>query len=141
MPPATSSATRRDRFVGCLLGGAVGDGLGAPWEGLTSFDILHLGGPPHVLVTNPTAEVLYYTDDTEMTVGVAETLVEHGEILAGPLVRAFARNYHHERGYGRGARRILEAVQAGDDWDALADAVFPGGSLGNGAAMRVAPVG
>lgn len=28
-----------------------------------------------------------------------------------------------------------------EDWERIADTVFPGGSLGNGAAMRVAPVG
>jgi poly(ADP-ribose) glycohydrolase ARH3 len=32
-------------------------------------------------------------------------------------------------------------VRAGGDWQAVAATVFPGGSLGNGAAMRVAPVG
>jgi poly(ADP-ribose) glycohydrolase ARH3 len=35
----------------------------------------------------------------------------------------------------------LEAAAAGEDWDRLAETVFPGGSFGNGAAMRVAPVG
>lgn len=141
MPPVASHASLSDRFLGCLLGSAVGDGLGSPWEGLTSFDIYQLGGPAHVLVTNPTGDTLYYTDDTEMTVSVAETLVEHGEIQGESLIRAFARNYHPDRGYGRGARRIIEAVATGGDWNAIAETVFPGGSLGNGAAMRVAPVG
>lgn len=141
MPPVTSSASLHDRFLGCMLGSAVGDGLGSPWEGLTSFDIYQLGGPAHVLVTNPTGDTLYYTDDTEMTVGITETLIEHGEIQGESLILAFARNYHPERGYGRGARRIIEAIETGEDWNAIAETVFPGGSLGNGAAMRVAPIG
>jgi poly(ADP-ribose) glycohydrolase ARH3 len=36
---------------------------------------------------------------------------------------------------------VLEAMAAGGDWRGLARGQFPGGSFGNGAAMRVAPVG
>src|SRR5262249_17694526 len=35
----------------------------------------------------------------------------------------------------------LEAMEEGRDYRAVAEAQFPGGSYGNGAAMRVAPVG
>jgi poly(ADP-ribose) glycohydrolase ARH3 len=136
-----SSAPLRDRFQGCLLGLAVGDALGAPYEGLTALDIFHQFGPPDVVASNPSGDTLYYTDDTEMMVGVAETLAEYGRIDPDALARSFAANYHPERGYGKGARRIIETIQAGGDWRATAETIFPGGSLGNGAAMRVAPVG
>ena len=69
-----------DRFRGCLLGLAVGDALGAPYEGLPALDIFHRFGPPDVIASNPSGDVLYYTDDTQMMIGVAETLVEHGRI-------------------------------------------------------------
>ena len=120
---------------------AVGDALGAPYEGLTSPDIFFRFGEPAVIVTNPTGDTLYYTDDTEMMIGVAETLAECGTIDEDRLARAFAENYHPERGYGRGARQIIERMQRGKDWRTLAGTIFPGGSFGNGAAMRVAPVG
>lgn len=136
-----SSAPLRDRFRGCLLGLAVGDALGAPYETLTAHEIYDQFGLPDVVASNPSGDPLRYTDDTEMMIGVAETLVEHGRIERDALARAFAANYHPERGYGKGARRIIETVQAGGDWRAAAETVFPGGSLGNGAAMRVAPVG
>jgi poly(ADP-ribose) glycohydrolase ARH3 len=140
-PPANSSAPLRDRFLGGLLGLAVGDGLGAPYEGLTGLDIFHRFGPPDVVAANPAGETLYYTDDTQMMIGVAETLAEHGRVVADDLMRAFVANYHPDRGYGRGARQILETAATGGDWRAVAETIFPGGSLGNGAAMRVAPVG
>jgi len=57
------------------------------------------------------------------------------------LCRKFVWNYVPARGYGRGARRILEAMEEGRDYVAVAEEVFPGGSYGNGAAMRVAPLG
>ena len=136
-----SSAPLADRFAGCLLGLAVGDALGAPYEGLTGLDIFYRFGPPAGIVTNPSGDTLFYTDDTEMMIGVAETLAECGTVDEARLVRAFAENYHPERGYGQGARKVIERMCRGKDWRALARTIFPGGSFGNGAAMRVAPVG
>jgi poly(ADP-ribose) glycohydrolase ARH3 len=135
------STSLRDRFAGCLLGLAVGDGLGAPYEGLTALDIFHQFGPPDVVTANPTDNILYYTDDTQMMIGVAETLVEHGHIEPEALAQVFAANYDPGRGYGKGARQIIEAILSGADWRSVAETIFPGGSLGNGAAMRVAPIG
>ncbi|MGL4554365.1 MAG: ADP-ribosylglycohydrolase family protein [Gemmataceae bacterium] len=130
-----------DRFRACLLGLAVGDAVGAPYEGLTGDNLFWGHGPPQDLVARAADEPLYYTDDTEMAVSVAEVLAEHGRIEPDALVRAFAANYHPERGYGRGARLVIEAMQEGGDWRGIAATHFPGGSFGNGAAMRVAPVG
>jgi poly(ADP-ribose) glycohydrolase ARH3 len=136
-----SSAPRADRFAGCLLGLAVGDALGAPYEGLTHADIFFQFGSPDSLVKNPSGDALFYTDDTEMMLGVAETLAECGRIEDEQLCRAFTENYHPERGYGQGARRVIEAMRKGKDHRTLAATLLPGGSFGNGAAMRVAPVG
>lgn len=93
------------------------------------------------LVKNPSGEPLVYTDDTEMMIGVAETLAEKGHIEEERLCQAFVANYHPERGYGQGARRVIEAMATGKDHRTLAANIFPGGSFGNGAAMRVAPIG
>lgn len=136
-----SSASLSDRFAECLLGLAVGDAVGAPYEGLTHADIFFQFGTPDKLVTNPSGDALFYTDDTEMMIGVAETLAECGRVDEARLCRAFAENYHPERGYGQGARRVIEAMARGADYRTLAANIFPGGSFGNGAAMRVAPVG
>lgn len=136
-----SSASRADRFTGALLGVAVGDALGAPYEGLTAADVFFMFGSAASLTSNPSGDELRYTDDTEMTIGVAEALADDGEIRAARLVRAFAENYHPDRGYGEGARKVLHAMCTGGDHAAVAAHLFPGGSFGNGAAMRVAPVG
>ena len=130
----------RDQFAGCLLGLAIGDALGAPVEGL-SGDLIRATGPIEEWITNPSGKTLYYTDDTQMTIGVAETLLKCGKIHESSLCTAFAENYDPQRCYGQGARRLIEAMATGDDWRELAQTLFPGGSYGNGAAMRVAPVG
>ncbi len=130
-----------EQFAGCLLGLAVGDAVGAPFEGLPADNVFWGYGTGRDLLAVPPGETLRYTDDTEMMIGVAQTLADCGRTVEEPLCQAFAANYHPERGYGQGARRVLEAMAAGGDWRAIAANHFPGGSFGNGAAMRVAPVG
>ena len=130
-----------EQFSGCLLGLALGDALGAPFEGLPAEVIWYDFGGARRAINSLRGEPLHYTDDAQMMVGVAEVLAEHGHINVDALAQAFARNYEPARGYGQGARRVLEGIAGGGDVETLARSVFPGGSLGNGAAMRVAPVG
>ena len=85
-----------------------------------------------------------YTDDTEMALGIADVLGECGEIDQDRLAKVFADRYVQNpyRGYGSGAHDILSAIHRGTEWRKAAGAVFDGqGSMGNGAAMRVAPLG
>jgi poly(ADP-ribose) glycohydrolase ARH3 len=130
-----------ERFTGCLLGLAVGDALGAHFEGQSADLIARRYRKASDLINDPPPGELWYTDDTQMAIGVAETLVACGEINDDEICRRFAANYVPQRGYGRGARIVLEAMVQGDDHKFLAANSFPGGSFGNGAAMRVAPVG
>ena len=130
-----------DRFVGCLLGHALGDALGAPLEGMPATVIWYDLGGAAKFVRNPPLEVLVYTDDAQMSIAVAEALLAAGRADERELRDAFVANYDPNRGYGAGARQIIQAMRDGGDWHTLAATIFPGGSLGNGAAMRAAPVG
>lgn len=128
----------RDRFRGCLLGVAVGDALGAPFEGQPRAD------PDAIARWAGAAETLRWTDDTHMTMGLARSLLACGGISGPQLAVEFARSYNNEpwRGYGAGPPKVFAALASGDRWDAPARQLFGGqGSFGNGAAMRVAPVG
>lgn len=85
-----------------------------------------------------------YTDDTVMALGITEVLARHGGIDQDDLAQTFARNYREDpgRGYGVMAHEILADIGAGVSWRSVAPAVFGrAGSMGNGSAMRVAPVG
>jgi poly(ADP-ribose) glycohydrolase ARH3 len=135
-----SPAVVKDRFEGCLVGLAVGDALGGKFEAQTGDAIRARFSTAAHLIAYPQEEI-WYTDDTQMTIGVAEALIEHGEIVEEALCRAFVANYVSARGYGWGARAVLDAMEDGRDYRAVAEQHFPGGSFGNGAAMRVAPVG
>jgi ADP-ribosylglycohydrolase len=79
-----------------------------------------------------------------MAISVVEVLRLLGAINQEALARHFAWRYDREpdRGYGSGARRQLRALVEGARWQQTAGDAFGGlGSLGNGSAMRVAPVG
>jgi poly(ADP-ribose) glycohydrolase ARH3 len=135
-----TDATLRDRFEGCLLGLAIGDALGGRFEAQSAEAIRARFPSVASLMAYPQDEI-WYTDDTQMAIGLAEALVERGEVIEESLCRAFVANYTPSRGYGRGARMVLDAMEEGRDYRSVAENYFPGGSYGNGAAMRVAPVG
>ncbi len=83
-----------------------------------------------------------WTDDTEMACSVVAVLAAHHRIDQDALARSFAEHHDFDRGYGPAVNRLLRLVREGGDWRELAAALFKGqGSWGNGAAMRIAPLG
>jgi poly(ADP-ribose) glycohydrolase ARH3 len=82
-----------------------------------------------------------YTDDTEMMIVLAESLLEHGCVEDESLATAFLERCDPSRGYGAGTLQVLALWRQGVPVDAAPRRLFDGeGSLGNGAAMRIAPV-
>lgn len=130
----------RSEFVegaaGALLGTFVGDALGMPFEGLPAEAI-----PLPVEMMDARLGRGTYTDDTQMMIALAESLIERGRVDEDHLARAFADAYDPKRGYGSGTRQVLDLWAGGTPVAAAAHRVFGGeGSRGNGAAMRIAPV-
>lgn len=84
------------------------------------------------------------TDDTIMACALYETLHSRSELIQDHFVRVLCRNYQADpaRGYGGGAHRILQRVLGDGNWHRHSTSLFRGeGSFGNGAAMRVSPLG
>ncbi|MBC7347658.1 MAG: ADP-ribosylglycohydrolase family protein [Clostridia bacterium] len=125
------------KFRGCLVGLALGDALGAPFEGARAV------ARAEVFAAAERREVLRYTDDTHMAIGVAESLIACRGFNGRHMAETFVRNFEREpwRGYGPGPPRVFRRIKCGTPWDKAAQDVYPGGSFGNGAAMRAAPVG
>jgi ADP-ribosylglycohydrolase len=85
-----------------------------------------------------------WTDDSAMAFVLFAHLVAHGEVQPDLLAREFAAEYERDpsRGYGPSMHGILRRIGDGEDWQAVTTGQFGGqGSYGNGAAMRVAPLG
>ena len=76
VPEFPQERTVRERFIGCLLGGAVGDALGAPVEFIKRDDILRRFGAQGITQYTPTYDGIgKITDDTQMTLFTAEGLI------------------------------------------------------------------
>ena len=127
----------RSKFLGCLLGVAIGDALGASREGRG------MASKGEVESLAEKLSWLTYTDDTHMTIGVPQSLVDSQGFDGEHMAQTFIRNYEAEpwRGYGPGPPRIFRMIKAGEPWNRAGSKLYGGGSFGNGSAMRVAPIG
>lgn len=126
--------TTHDRARASLLGLALGDALGSQFfvpANRPAYEAQTLPPPPWE-----------WTDDTEMACSVLLVLSRYGTIDQDALAAAFAEHHDFDRGYGPSTNRLLRLIREGGDWRVLAREPFDGqGSWGNGAAMRVAPLG
>ena len=99
-PPKHISFT--DRVVGCLVGGAVGDALGAGIEFMTHGDIVDEFGPEGVTDIVPAYGLpVAITDDTQMALFTAEGLIEAaktGTDQVASIWDAYKRWYHTQGG-------------------------------------------
>ena len=99
---------RLDRAIGCMLGGAAGDALGAPVEFLDRAEIEKRYGKDGILNYELTLGKARFTDDTQMSmftaVGLRQAFVRAGKMASfdeyGKNCVSFLQSY---RGFVRGA--------------------------------------
>lgn len=72
-----------ERAVGCMVGSAIGDALGMPLEGISRWDLKSVYGGRVNRFQNPKEDhpcghlkAGQYTDDTQQTIALAESLIE-----------------------------------------------------------------
>ena len=127
-------------ILGAIVGGAVGDAMGAPFEGLWSNDIPtadSLVSSFHEYHGYPNGQ---YTDDTQLTIATVESIVENGDIIVADVARSIAELWRHQSVIGPGGACTQAAeryLATGDHHDMGA----PVGQAGNGTAMRTAALG
>jgi ADP-ribosyl-[dinitrogen reductase] hydrolase len=123
-----ASPVKRERVLGCLLGGALGDAWGGFWE--------NRPGPVDFRIPARS----WISDDTQFTLATCESIIERGNIHVERLASYFAELFKAGRFSGMGASTLksMRDLSAGIHW-ALAGnrGEF---AAGNGAAMRVAPL-
>jgi len=127
----------KEKYRGCMIGSALGDAIGELAFRYRTKNELRA----QIQQLNE----LCYTDDTAMSIGLAESLLAKGDLDQQDLGDTFRRNFSREpwRGYASGPPTIFSMVERyGVAYQEAAKSLFRGeGSLGNGAAMRIAPVG
>ena len=123
------------RCRGAVFGLALGDALGAP----------HEGGPVERLLWRWLGSTRdgrrRFTDDTQMALDLADSLLRCGKVDQDDLAATFANSYRWSRGYGPTAARVLKRIRGGLDWRQANRSVHRTGSFGNGGAMRAPIVG
>jgi len=127
-----------DRLCGCAVGAAIGDALGMPLE----------FGPPSppdklVRVMRPgRLPAGSFTDDTEMALALAESLLAHRPLDGADLAQYFVSWYRHNPpDVGIQTAQVLNRIAQGESWqtaEAWALANRPD-SAGNGSLMRCWP--
>jgi ADP-ribosylglycohydrolase len=128
---------RMQRALLSLEGAAIGDAVGEmlAYRHYQAAEIIEKGLPAGPWIR---------TDDSEMAISIVEVLKLYGYVHQDALARRFAWRYEREpdRGYGKMTRIQLNEIIRGGDWRQGAANAFGGqGSMGNGGAMRVAPLG
>jgi ADP-ribosylglycohydrolase len=134
MTADSAPRARLERALASLRGLAVGDALGSQFFVPVNYPLLKCRQLPE----GP----WQWTDDTEMACSVVVVPATHHHIDQDAFARSSAEHHDFDRGYGPAVNRLLRLVREGGDWRELAAALFNGqGSWGNGAAMRIAPLG
>jgi poly(ADP-ribose) glycohydrolase ARH3 len=127
----------KKKYMGGMVGSALGDAIGE-----LAF---RYRNKEDLCVQIDRLKELRYTDDTAMSIGLAESLIKKGCLDQHDLGETFRCNFEREpwRGYASGPPTIFSIVkQSGGTYTETARSLFGGtGSLGNGAAMRIVPVG
>jgi ADP-ribosyl-[dinitrogen reductase] hydrolase len=128
----------QERLRGCAVGAAVGDALGMPLE----------FGPRQPLdrlvrdMRQGRIPSGTFTDDTEMALALAESLLDHRPLDADHLARRFTEWFRSgPQDVGVRIRDVLSRMELGQPWDRAVEAVQREKPelAGNGSVMRCWP--
>ena len=84
----------RDNVMGCIVGGAVGDFLGAPYEGTT--------GP----LQSEIPKSSHITDDTQLTLATCESIIDSAGVDPKRISRSFLYWFSERRITGIGSSTL-----------------------------------
>jgi len=133
----------KDRTPAPLVGVAVGDALGAPFEGRMSLSPLLLDWDGHSYLPTRNNWLMIepgqVTDDTQMTVALAKSLVQEKTFNPSAVMESYYKWFQSGscRGMGNTVREaILKYLRTKSP-----TTCGVAGSQGNGTAMRVSPIG
>lgn len=129
----------RSKIRGTLLGVMIGDVLGVRFEGFSATSIVEQIKDDSIGILLEKARGRY-SDDTQMTIAMAESLLEHNGVDQNALSSKFVEVFDHDRGYSASVSMLLDYIGQGTTWDKANRMVFSDGSFGNGASMRISPV-
>lgn len=129
----------KDKFIGALLGLAIGDALGMPFEGWNSRDIRKKWDRKSFL-SRAGLKPGQFTDDTMLAMAQAESLIDKGgfdpEDTAKKLVEWYKKG--DTRGVGKVTKEAIEKLLKGIPW--RESGIGGDMAASNGGAVRVIPI-
>lgn len=147
--PRRPAFNARDRLTGMLLGGAIGDALGMPVEGLendlTLRAIHRLGGirdflapQTHVLKSLKRLRPGCWTDETQLTIAITRSILSSGGLDYDGVAEAHVRAFEtlELRGWEATTKQACRRLAQGTD--RLRSGKL--GGAGNAVAAKIAPV-
>lgn len=139
---------RRDRVRGMFLGVAIGDALGVPVETYDSARIAREYGRITTYIQNPTHKwsatkpAGMWSDDTQLTLAVAESIIESGRIDLDSQARWHLRviDEFGDLGLGGSTREALARIRSGVSPKESGKTDNPKRGMGNAMPMKVSPI-
>jgi len=132
------------RIAGCLVGLAIGDALGAPLEFLSRREVRRrFPQGLRDLIASSLWSKGEYTDDTQMALLIAESLLEKKGFLASDVAQRFRAWARTAKDVGIQTRAVVNAAGYVDNPESCSTRYYADhreSSAGNGALMRCAPV-
>ena len=142
--------TVQEKINGMFLGIAIGDALGAPTELMSKENIVNRYGRLKQYIDSPTrkgfdgqsAKAGGWTDDTQLTLAVADSLIESKKFDMHSMAKhhVFALD-QSTCGWGGSTREAVKRLKTGVSWKDSGKTEVKNRGLGNGVAMKVAPLG
>lgn len=139
---------QRDKIRGCFMGTAIGDALGKPVESLSPQHIAerfgriekYLDCSSHKYFENDDKGTT--TDDWQLTKAVAKAFIATGKFDIEEIARQHIEEFKLSvRGWGASTREAVQRLTEGVAWSDASKTTIPNRGLGNGVAMKVAPIG
>ena len=131
----------KSKYQGLIVGGAIGDALGMPAEGLSYEDIKRLYGSIQYYLKPPKTSKLHYlkpgqyTDDTQLMLATIKSITDNKLIRIENIVKELLKANESIRGAGRTTWTALNKLsRVGPKNSGIK------GALGAGAMTRVAPL-
>jgi ADP-ribosylglycohydrolase len=132
----------KSRFRGAVLGLAIGDALGMPYEGWDSNSIKSsLGALEFKPAPFRGLASGQFTDDTKMALCHLDSLIEKRRVDAEDMAQKFLAWFKSGdwRGIGGTTLRAMRKLEKGASW--RESGISGKYAAGNGGAMRIAPLG
>jgi ADP-ribosyl-[dinitrogen reductase] hydrolase len=143
-PHDVSATARSDRVAGCLVGLATGDALGAPLEFLSRQQIRsRFPRGLRDMIASRLWNQGEYTDDTQMALLIAESLLQHKGFVALDIATRFQDWADTAKDVGMQTRAVVSMAAYLTNPQHCSSRYHedhPESSAGNGAVMRCAPI-